>query len=88
MILAIIAGAAFLPVVWLFGSRMAQSLNAITAQARKLQNLDEPDPVPVASHIREIHTLGNTVYHAQRAIWSFAHFVPKEIVRGLIDTSI
>jgi adenylate cyclase len=53
MILAIIAGAAFLPIVWLFGSRMAQSLKAITAQARKLQNLDEPDPVPVASYIRE-----------------------------------
>jgi adenylate cyclase len=88
MILAIIAGAAFLPVVWLFGSRMAQSLNAITAQARKLQNLDEPDPVPVASYIREIHTLGNTVYQAQRAIWSFAHFVPKEIVRRVIDNSI
>jgi adenylate cyclase len=88
MILAIIAGAAFLPIVWLFGSRMAQSLKAITAQARKLQNLDEPDPVPVASYIREIHTLGNTVYNAQRTIWSFAHFVPKEIVRRVIDNSI
>jgi adenylate cyclase len=88
MILAIIAGAAFLPIVWLFGSRMAQSLKAITAQARKLQNLDEPDPVPVASYIQEIHELGNTVYNAQRAIWSFAHFVPKEIVRGVIDNSI
>ena len=61
LILAIIAGAAFLPIVWLFGSRMAQSLNAITAQARKLQNLAEPELVPVASHIREIHELGNTV---------------------------
>jgi len=88
MILAIIAGAAFLPIVWLFGSRMAQSLNAITAQARKLQNLDEPDPLPVSSHIREIQTLGNTVYSAQRAIWTFAHFVPKEIVRRVIDNSI
>ena len=88
LILAIIAGATFLPIVWLFGSRMAKSLNAITAQARKLQNLSEPDPVPVASHIREIHELGNTVYNAQRAIWSFAHFVPKEIVRRVIDNSI
>ena len=25
---------------------------------------------------------------AQRAIWSFAHFIPKEIVRGIIDNSI
>jgi adenylate cyclase len=88
LILAIIAGAAFLPIVWLFGSRMAKSLNAITAQARKLQNLSEPDPVPVGSYIREIHELGNTVYNAQRTIWSFAHFVPKEIVRRVIDNSI
>jgi adenylate cyclase len=74
--------------VWIFGSRMAHSLNAITAQARKLQNLAEPDPVPVTSHIAEIHELGKTVNLAQRAIWSFAHFVPKEIVRRVIDNSI
>ena len=88
LILAIVVGAAFLPLVWMFGSRMARSLNAITAQARKLQTLAEPDPVPVTSHIAEIHELGNTVNLAQRAIWSFAHFVPKEIVRRVLDNSI
>jgi adenylate cyclase len=88
LILAIIAGAAFIPVVWMFGSRMSYSLNAITAQARKLQTLAEPDPVQVASHIREIHELGNTVHLAQRAISSFARFVPKEIVRRVVDNSI
>jgi adenylate cyclase len=88
LILAIVVGAAFIPMVWIFGSRMALSLNAITAQAQKLQNLAEPDPVPVTSHIAEIHELGNTVNLAQRAIWSFAHFVPKEIVRRVLDNSI
>ena len=88
LILAIIVGAAFIPMVWIFGSRMARSINAITAQARKLQNLAEPDPVPVTSHIAEIHELGDTVNLAQRAIWSFAHFVPKEIVRRVLDNSI
>jgi adenylate cyclase len=88
LILAIIAGAAFVPLVWMFGSRMSYSLNAITAQARKLQNLAEPDPVQVASHIREIHELGSTVHLAQRAISSFARFVPKEIVRRVVDNSI
>lgn len=88
LILAIIAGAAFVPVVWMFGSRMSYSLNAITAQARKLQNLAEPDPVQVASHIKEIHELGSTVHLAQRAIASFARFVPKEIVRRVVDNSI
>jgi adenylate cyclase len=88
LILAIIAGAAFVPLVWMFGSRMSYSLNAITAQARKLQNLAEPDPVQVASHIKEIHELGRTVHLAQRAISSFARFVPKEIVRRVVDNSI
>jgi adenylate cyclase len=88
LILAILSCAAFIPVVWMFGSRMAHSVNAITAQARKLQDLAEPDVVPVTSHIREIDELGRTVHLAQRAIWSFAHFVPKEIVRRVIDNSI
>jgi adenylate cyclase len=88
LILAIIAGAAFVPLVWIFGSRMSRSLNAITAQARRLQHLADPDPVQVASHIREIHDLGSTVHLAQRAISSFARFVPKEIVRRVVDNSI
>jgi adenylate cyclase len=88
LVLAIIVGAAFLPIVWMFGSRMSRSLQDITAQARQLQRLAEPELVPVTSYIREIHELGGTMNLAQRAIWSFAHFVPKEIVRGLIDNSI
>jgi adenylate cyclase len=88
LILAIMAGVAFVPIVWIFGSRMSYSINAITAQARKLQTLSEPDPVQVASHIKEIHELGNTVHLAQRAISSFARFVPKEIVRRVVDNSI
>jgi adenylate cyclase len=88
LILAVIAAAAFIPAVWIFGTRMSQSLKEITAQASKLRTMAEPDPSPVVSSVREIHELGNTVSLGQRAIWSFAHFVPKEIVRRIIDNSI
>jgi adenylate cyclase len=88
LILAIIAGAAFIPVIWIFGSGMSRSLNNITAQAVKLQNLAAPDPSPVTSRIKEIHGLGSAMELAQRAIWSFAHFVPKEIVQRIVDNSI
>ena len=88
LVLAIVVGTAFLPIVWMFGSRMSHSLKRITAQALELQRMAEPSLAPVTSHLREIHELGNTVNLAQRAIWSFAHFVPKEIVRGLMDNSI
>jgi len=87
-ILALISGAAFIPGVWFFGSRMSRSLREITVEAGKLQTMGEPNPLPATTHIKEIHELGTTVNLAQHAIWSFAHFVPKEIVRGLLDKSI
>jgi adenylate cyclase len=88
LILATVASLAFVPVVWIFGNGMSRSLKRITAEAVKLQTLAEPSPSPVASRIREIQDLGSAMRLAQRAIWSFAHFVPKELVRRVVDNSI
>jgi adenylate cyclase len=88
LILATLAGAAFIPAAWMFGSGMARSLKAITAEAIKLQKLAEPAPKQVVSRIREIHELGSAMNLAQRAISSFARFVPKELVQRVIDNSI
>jgi adenylate cyclase len=88
LIIAMIAVAAFIPGVWLFGSKMSRSLKAITAQAGKLQTLGAPDNSPVGSYIKEVHELGLTVSLAQRAMWSFSRFVPKELVRRVVDNSI
>ena len=43
LLIAIAAGAVFLPGVWIFGSRMSRSLKAITAQAGMLQMLAAPN---------------------------------------------
>ncbi len=87
-LLALFTGGCFIPVVWIFGGRMAGSLKRITAQANAMRTLAQPDGSPVTSQITEIHQLGRTIAVAQRTIWSFAHFVPKEIVKGIIDGSI
>jgi adenylate cyclase len=47
-----------------------------------------PDGAPVTSRIREIDELGRTMTVAWRSIWSFARFVPKDIVKGIVDGSI
>ena len=88
LILAIIASAAFIPIVWIFGSGMSRSLKSVTAEAVKLQRLAKPGTLPVTSRIREIHELGSAMNLAQRAIWSFAHFVPKDLVQQIINNSI
>ena len=88
ILIALVAGGCFVPAVWIFGSRMSTSLKRITAQASRLQTLAAPDDVPVTSRVAEIHELGRTMAIAHRTIWSFARFVPRDIVRGIIDASI
>jgi adenylate cyclase len=44
--------------------------------------------MPVTSYVAEIDELGRTIAVAQRSIWSFARFVPKDIVKGIIDNSV
>jgi adenylate cyclase len=88
IVIALVAGCCFLPAVWIFGSRMSNSLKRITAQAGRLRTLAAPDDAPVTSRVAEIHELGSTMAVAQRSIWSFARFVPKDIVKGIIDSSI
>ncbi len=88
IIIALIAGGCFVPAVWIFGSRMSTSLKRITAQASRLRTLAAPDDAPVTSRVAEIDELGRTMAVAQRSIWSFARFVPKDIVKGIIDSSI
>ena len=88
IIIALIAGGCFVPAVWIFGSRMSTSLKRITAQASRIRMLAAPDDAPVTSRVAEINELGRTTAMAQRSIWSFARFVPKDIVKGIVDGSI
>ena len=88
IIIALIAGGCFIPGVWIFGSRMSISLKRITAQASGLRTLAAPDDATVTSRVAEIDELGRTMAVAPRSIWSFARFVPKDIVKGIIDGSI
>ena len=88
IVIALIVGACFIPAAWIFGGRMSTRLKRITAQASGLETLTAPDEAPVTSGIKEINELGRTVGVARRSISSFARFVPKDIVRGIVDGSI
>ena len=88
IIVALVAAGCFVPAVWMFGSRMSTSLKGIAAQAGRLRRLAAPDDMPITSHVAEIDELGQIMAVAQRSIWSFARFVPKDIVQGIIDNSI
>ena len=88
LVIALIVGGCFVPAAWVFGSRMSTSLKQITDQASRLQTLAAPRQAPLTSNITEINELGRTMAVARRSIASFARFVPKDIVRGIVDGSI
>jgi adenylate cyclase len=88
LLIALVVGGCFVPAAWIFGSRMSTSLRRITAQASKLQTLAPPRNPAVKSNIAEINELGKTIAVARHSISSFARFVPKDIVRGIVDGSI
>ena len=88
IVIALLAGGCFIPVAWIFGGRMSASLKRLIAQTSRLHVLAAPDDMPVTSHIAEIHELGRTMAIAQHTVWSFAHFVAADIVKGIIDGSI
>jgi adenylate cyclase len=88
LVLAIIVGGCFVPVVWLFGNSISRSLRRVAAQAGRLRTLTEFEPTEVRSRIKELSDLADTMNAAERAIWSFSRFVPRDIVKGIIDDSI
>jgi adenylate cyclase len=86
--LALLAGFAFVPLAWFFGSRMSSALVGITKSAARLRRLETSKDVPVRSRIKELRELGLTMSLAQHAIGSFSRFVPKELVRRVLDNSV
>lgn len=86
-IMALVACLLFVPAAWFAGTRMSTTLKSITAEAEHLQDMASPSK-PIGSFVKELNTLGSTVYQAQRAVWSFSRLAPREIVRGVLDGTI
>lgn len=78
----------FIPAAWIFGTRMSETIGAITAEADRLQTMAPPPERAIGSFIGELDSLGQTIHKSQRAIWSFSRLAPREIVRGVLDNSI
>lgn len=71
----------------LFMARLiTQSLSQLTANANRLQDLDFTAPTEVSSHVTEISTLDRAMNRARGAIFTFALYVPKELVRKGIES--
>ncbi|WP_322882973.1 adenylate cyclase Cya1 [Sinorhizobium medicae] len=65
---------------------ITKSLNQLTDSANRLQDLDFSTPIEVSSHVAEISMLNGAMNKARDAIFTFALYVPKELVRKGIES--
>ena len=86
--LAIATGVVVLVVVGalVLAGMITRSLNQLTESAQRLQALDFQSEIDVPSRVHEIHTLSGAMKQAREAIFTFALYVPKELVRKGIES--
>ncbi|MBR1121124.1 adenylate/guanylate cyclase domain-containing protein [Bradyrhizobium lablabi] len=71
--------------IWL-GSMLAQSLRSLAQQTDEIQHFQLADRPPVRSVIDEINELGRSVFTMRTVLRNFSAFVPRPIVRQLIES--
>lgn len=77
---------AMLPLVFLIGSLLSKSLQALADQTDRIQRFELGPTRPVRSSIREIDELGRSVSTMRVVAQTFSQFVPKRLVQQLVET--
>ncbi|MFT4119719.1 cache domain-containing protein [Bradyrhizobium sp.] len=77
---------AMLPFAFWIGSLLAESLRDLARQTDEIQSFELADRPPVRSAIGEIDELGRSVFTMRTVVRNFASFIPRPIVRQLIES--
>ncbi|XSC43941.1 cache domain-containing protein [Bradyrhizobium sp. RDT10] len=77
---------ATLPLAFWLGSLMARSLRELAKQTDEIQRFQVAERPRLRSIIKEIDELGRSVFTMRTVVRNFSSFVPKQIVRQLIES--
>lgn len=77
---------ATLPFAFWLGSLMARPLRKLAQETDEIRRFEIADRPRIHSVIAEIDELGRSVYTTRSVVRGFASFIPKQIVRQLIET--
>jgi len=77
---------ATLPLAFWLGSLMARPLRKLAQETDEIRRFEIADRPRIHSVIAEIEELGRSVYTTRSVVRGFASFIPKQIVRQLIET--
>jgi adenylate cyclase len=76
---------AAIPVAFWLGSRMSEPLRKLVQQTDEIRNFDIAERPRIRSFIAEIEQLGRSVFTMRSVVRSFSSFIPRPIVRQLIE---
>jgi adenylate cyclase len=84
--LALALVGATLPLAFWLGSMIARPLRKLADETDEIQRFEIGERPRIRSSIVEIDELGRSVFTMRSVVRSFASFVPKQIVRQLVET--
>lgn len=68
-----------------FSKRIARPIVELSYEVDKVRHLQLEDEIKVKTSFREVHLMKEAIAAMKSAIASFSRFIPKEIVKGLLD---
>ncbi len=75
-------------VIAVMARRIAAPINNLSLQADKITNFDLDQVTEVVSGIKEIQKLQNSISRMRKSLISFGKFVPKNLVKKLVDKGV
>jgi adenylate cyclase len=79
---------ASLPVIYFVAQLIAQPLNELSLEAKKLKNFNLTEPITTRSRIREVQRLADAMRAAKAGLLTFGLYVPKELVRQVLASGV
>ncbi len=75
-----------LPLVWWLGRAVARQVRSLAQENERIRHFEIDERPWPGSHIREIDELGRSANTMKAALAAFGRFVPKQLVRQLIQS--
>ncbi|MCE2716286.1 MAG: adenylate/guanylate cyclase domain-containing protein [Pseudomonadota bacterium] len=68
--------------------RIAEPINSLSEQADRITNFELDEGIEIKSGIQEIQKLQNSISRMRKSLISFGKFVPKNLVKKLVDKGV
>lgn len=75
-----------LVLAFFLAKRISRPLQSLTREMEKIGRFELDAVAPTASHIQEVGILSRAVENGRNSLKSFSHYVPADIVHGLVES--